>query len=54
MPSLVSVMPRLERSKMVTPVSRSMSRAATDRLDWDTYSVCAAAEMEPWFAMAMR
>ena len=47
-------MPRLERSKMVTPVLRSMSRTATDRLDWDTYSVCAAAEMEPWFAMAMR
>ena len=47
-------MPRLDRSKMVTPVSRSISRTATDRLDCDTYRVWAAAEMEPWFAMAIR
>ena len=39
MPSLVSVMPRLERSKMVTRF-RARCRAATDRLDWTTYSVC--------------
>lgn len=54
MPSLVSVMPRLERSKMVTPVSALDVAHGHDRFDWDTYSVCAAAEMEPWFAMAMR
>ena len=54
MPSRVVVMPRFDRSKMVTPISASTSFTATDRLLCDVYRLCAAWLMEPHAAISMR
>ena len=46
-------MPRVERLKILMPISRSRSRTATERLDCEMNMLWATALMEPFSAMAM-